>query len=68
MCGVKTNVVTVVEITDRHAGDSPQFKPLVEATAQNFAMREVLADKAYSSAKNLTTVLTNAALFNPCSS
>src|SRR5687767_11134273 len=36
MCGVTTNVVTAVEVTDAHAGDSRYFKPLVEATAQNF--------------------------------
>lgn len=35
MCGVKTNVVTAVQITDRFAGDSPQFKPLVDATGRN---------------------------------
>src|SRR5215207_2661395 len=29
MCGVTTNVVTAVEVTDAHAGDSPKFKPLV---------------------------------------
>jgi hypothetical protein len=55
--GVKTNVVTAVEVTDAHAGDSPRFKPLVEATAQNFAMRQVSADKAYLSGPNLKTVV-----------
>jgi transposase len=53
MCGVTTNVVTAVEVTDAHANDSRFFKPLVEATAQNFAMRQVSADKAYLSGKNL---------------
>jgi len=62
MCGVKTNIVTAVEITDRFAGDSPQFKPLVDKTAQNFVMQEVSADKAYLSAKNLKTVLDHAAM------
>ena len=61
MCGVKTNVVTSVEITDRHAGDSPQFKPLVEATAQKFTMRQVSADKAYLSNDNLQIVVRNQA-------
>jgi hypothetical protein len=28
-CGVKTNIVTAVEIAGRDAGDSPMFKPLV---------------------------------------
>ena len=62
MCGVKTNVVTAVEITDCHAGDSPRFKPLVEATAQNFVMNQVSADKAYLSSGNLKTVVENAAM------
>jgi hypothetical protein len=47
MCGVKTNVVTSVEITGRYGNDSPQFKPLVTTTARNFRMRDVEADKAY---------------------
>jgi transposase len=56
MCGVKTNVVTSIEITDRKAADSPQFKPLIEATARNFRMDEVSADKAYLSTANLRLV------------
>jgi transposase len=62
MCGVKTNIVTSVEITDRYAGDSPQFKPLVEATAANFVMRQVSADKAYLSGDNLQTVVDSHAM------
>lgn len=57
-CGVKTNVVTAVEVTDAHANDSRFFEPLVEATAQNFAMRQVSADKAYLSGKNLKCTFT----------
>jgi transposase len=56
MCGVKTNIVTAVEIAGRDAGDSPMFKPLVEKTAENFAVKEVPADKAYLSADNLALV------------
>ena len=62
MCGVKTNVVTAVEISDRFANDSPFFKPLVETTAQNFVMQEVSADKAYLSVGNLQTVIDHAAM------
>jgi transposase len=62
ICGVKTNIVTAVEISDRYAGDSPFFKPLVEATAKNFIMQEVSADKAYLSAANLQTVIDHAAM------
>ena len=28
MCGVKTNIVTAVEITDRFEADTKYFKPL----------------------------------------
>lgn len=62
MCGVKTNIVTAVEITGHLAGDSPQFKPLVDATAHNFTMREVSADKAYLSQKNLQAVVDHNAM------
>jgi len=62
MCGVKTNIVTAVEITDRYAADCPQFKQLVDATAKNFVMQEVSADKAYLSAANLQTVVDHAAM------
>ncbi len=57
MCGVKTNIVTSVEISDRYAGNSPYFKPLVERTAENFAMFGVSADKAYLSSGNLQTAV-----------
>lgn len=62
MCGVKTNIVTSVEISDAHAGDSPFFRPLVETTSKNFVMQEVSADKAYSSSKNLQLVLVKQAM------
>ena len=53
MTGVKTNIVTAVEIAGREANDSPMFKPLVEKTAESFAVKEVPADKAYLSRENL---------------
>ena len=56
ICGVKTNIVTAVEIGEREAGDSPFFKPLVEKTAENFTVQEVPADKAYLSHDNLALV------------
>src|SRR6266702_4336429 len=56
ICGVKTNIVTAVEIGDRDAGDSPFFKPLVEKTAENFTVKEVPADKASLSHDNLALV------------
>jgi transposase len=60
--GVKTNVVTAVEVTDAHAADVNYFKPLVDATAQNFAMRQVSADKAYLSGDNMKAAVDNAAM------
>lgn len=62
MCGVKTNVITSVEVTDAHANDHNYFKPLVETTAQNFLLRQVSADKAYISNKNLKAVVDNNAM------
>lgn len=56
ICGVKTNVVTAVEIGDKDAGDCPMFAPLVETTAKNFTVKEVPADKAYLSHDNLAQV------------
>jgi transposase len=56
MTGVKTNIVTAVEILDRNAGDSPQFKSLVDTTAKNFTIKEVPADKAYLSNDNLALI------------
>ena len=56
ICGVKTNIVTAVEIGDRDAADCPFFKPLLETTAEHFRVREVPADKAYLSQDNLALV------------
>jgi hypothetical protein len=60
--GVKTNVITAVEVTDAHASDMNYFKPLVEATAQNFTMRQVSADGAYLSGSNMQTAVDNHAM------
>jgi transposase len=51
--GVKTNIVCSVEITEGNASDTTQFPALLEQTAKNFTVKEVSADKAYSSRKNL---------------
>src|SRR5208337_2051523 len=54
--GVKTNIVTSIEITDGNGNDSPQFAPLVKNISENFNIREISADKAYSSRDNLEAV------------
>jgi len=59
---VKTNIVTAVEISNLYAADSPFFKPLVDVTAKNFVMQEVLADKPYLPAANLQTVIDHTAM------
>jgi transposase len=47
--GVKTNVITAVEIHGKDAGDSPELPELVATTKANgFDMKEVSADKGYS--------------------
>lgn len=56
MIGVKTHIITAVEIGGRFAHDSPYFKPLLEQTAMNFSIAEISADKAYSSRANLRLV------------
>jgi transposase len=54
--GVISNIITAIEITPGYFADSPQFKKLVKITSKTFKIREISADKAYSSRKNLQTV------------
>jgi hypothetical protein len=56
MCGVKTNIVTSVEITGGTANDSPLLPQLVTATAARFPVAEVSADKGYISSRNLAAI------------
>ena len=49
MCGVKTNIVTAVQILDKDAADAPRLPALLNTTRQGFAVSEVSADKAYLS-------------------
>ncbi len=56
MCGVKTNIVTSVEISGAHVHDTNMFAPLVNSTAKHFDIAEVSADKGYSNRANLTVV------------
>jgi transposase len=59
MCGVKTNIVTAVQIEDRHTADITQLPGLVKTTAENFTIKDVPADKAYLSHENLELVHKN---------
>ena len=56
MTGVRTNVVTAVEISGWRSHDTNYFRPLVATTAANFSLREVSADKAYLSKANVQAV------------
>src|SRR6266850_5475991 len=61
MCGVKTNVVTAVEIRDKDASDTKLLPDLVHTTAAHFDMREVSADKGYSSINNHEVIASHGA-------
>ena len=52
MCGVRTNIVTAVEIRDKDASDTKLLPDLVNTTGKNFKLNEVSADKGYSSINN----------------
>lgn len=56
MCGVKTNVVTAIEIAEPNANDGTKLPALVDATACNFPIGEVSADKAYGTVRNADTI------------
>lgn len=62
MSGVKTNIITSIEISEGNVGDSPYFIPLLDGTRELFKIREVSADKAYSSKANLEAVVGSGAL------
>ena len=54
VCGVKTHIVTGVEITRATKHESPLYPDLLKQTAKaGFTMHEVSADKGYISQKNL---------------
>lgn len=56
MCGVKTNIVTAIRLTDAYSHDTNHLRPLIADTAQTFTLDKVTADKAYSSKANLQAV------------
>jgi transposase len=62
MSGVKTNIITSIEITDGYVHDSLMFSKLVSQTSQHFQMKEVSADKGYSSRQNLGIVSKHGAI------
>lgn len=56
MTGVKTNVITSVEVTGPDVGDCGQLIPLLQRTANRFAISEISADKAYLSKRNMEAI------------
>ncbi len=56
MCGVRTHIVTAVEIRDKDASDTKLLPALVDTTAKNFRLNEVSADKGYGSVKNYKAI------------
>src|SRR6185436_10504922 len=54
MIGTVTNVVTGVRVSSE--ADCPLLPALLAQTAKNFQVREVSADKAYLSRKNLEAI------------
>ena len=57
MVGVQTNIITVADATASQSADSPYLPEFVRTTAENFNIREVSADAAYSSRRNLHAVV-----------
>lgn len=55
-CGVKTNIITAVEIGEPNASDTKMLPSMLATTAENFHISEVSADKAYCSRKNFELV------------
>jgi len=54
LVGTKTNIIVGAKITDDYDADSPEFRPLLtEAHENGFDIKEITADKAYSSRDNL---------------
>jgi transposase len=63
MVGVKTNIVTSVQVSDGYAHDYSFFKGLVDKTAASgFQMKEVSADKGYLGASNMLATLQHGAI------
>lgn len=62
MSGVRTNIITAIEVTGAYGADSKMFPGLVNKTSENFRMKEVSADLAYSSRANLELVSVKGAI------
>jgi transposase len=57
MIGVRTNLVTRVEVTDQNSNDYPHLPKLLATTAKRFEVSEVSADKGYLGRSNLEAIV-----------
>jgi transposase len=57
MIGVKTNIVTSVEVTGQDEHDYKYLPPLLETTAKRFDVAELSADKGYIGKSNIEAVV-----------
>lgn len=57
MVGVKTQIITGVEVTAGNAHDSPFLPSLIEQTGKTFKMREVSADMGYLGRENFKAIV-----------
>ena len=56
LAGTRTNIVTSIAITSSNVHDTVMFPELLERASERFELKEVSADKAYLSDKNLRIV------------
>ncbi|MPZ22919.1 MAG: transposase [Dehalococcoidia bacterium] len=56
MTGTTTNIVTAIAATATESADTVQLPALLARTAESFDIREVSADRAYSSKSNLHAI------------
>jgi transposase len=56
MVGVKTNVVTSVEVTPSYINDYPILAPLLKSTTARFNVEKLSADKGYIGRSNIAAI------------
>ncbi len=63
--GVRTNTVTALSVLEEDSPDCPQLPGLTETTAKKFTIKEMSADKAYTSNANFEAVESVGGTFYP---
>lgn len=56
VCGIKTNIITAIDITKGQVHDNTRFESLAKDTARNFTIRDFCGDKGYLSGKNFSII------------